>query len=1229
MSERGKKMTEARGALRERMSCLRRYCIRIALAEAVLWCAVVICASALAMLCAEKWFYLPAAIRIGVLTLFGTCLLAIALWRFARVIVRFGTLAGNARGLEKVHPRLKTRLSSALEFCTLGGAKYGQSTALMDAAVEQACTLIEDRAEVRKLCAGVLSDARRRSGRAFRIAAVLAAAFMLTGARDPLALYRALESYSHPLKLLEREKSYQILVRPGDRTILRGDSLRVTAVGTIGKPGGMSLQLSQAGQPSRRLEMAYNPGQFEHTLTIASVQNDFRYHVTNGGVSSDTFSVTVTNNPFVTQLSLTYEYPPYTGLESYTTTREKAIQGLRGSRVIISGRSSNPLDSAWIRLEPDSVRSTAITDQRGFSDTLTLAADGSYSILLLDRWGLAGSDTLTYPITVIADERPAVALRHPRGQTDLSEEMVQPLVYELADDFGLSRLRLNYRRIRPSGDEGEPQSLTVASWPGPRRPAHVLEQYNWDLNSLGLLPEDEVAYSLTVFDNDRVLGPKSASTAQYRIRFPSLEEIFEREQDRQEQIVTELSELEEQGEQLQEQVKKLNETIERGEQLQWENNQQLSQALQQQRKMLEEVKQLSEDLQQSLDQLQRGDMMSSELIEKMRKVQRLMAEVSTEELTGLMQQIQQSIDRMDRGELEETMAKLQVSQEEILRKLDKTLALLERLKLEQKLDNLVRQSEEIARATAALADSTGLLLGDSALAAAESAAARFDPPSAAAGDTLGASDSAQAEKYPEPADSTTSAGAQWQAGATPEASAAAPGNEGANPDAAGVNDKNTDPELLSRMVQSTSEVGERTAGLFEQIEQAVQPFGDAGELETAAALLGERVNQQGPAERNIEQALAGYRQGQPEQSYLAQRSLKRTMQQMNGRMRKYREELRSKWQGEVAEAFKRAFDQLSYLSENQEAVLIEARAEPDFNHPDILAYAAREQEIVQGLDAVRREMVEAAKNNFFVSNRLLSILYMATSQGEHSMRQLGSETRLKAPALSSLERSLTVINAGMLTLLQDSDNLQQSSSATGMDQMLKKMKEMAQRQQQLNQAGKDALGRQGQGGAPGLGQGQSQQQGGDLMGMLRQMAAEQEAIRRQLEQMAARAGGRSEKMGNVLEGAAGEAGEVVKELLERGLSREVLERQNRIFNRLLDAQRAIQERESGRRRKSERPADFTISRPDGLPAGLLESEDGQQLLRQQLERWKGGYPDSYRNLIRRYYELLKIKGLEQ
>jgi hypothetical protein len=143
------------------------------------------------------------------------------------------------------------------------------------------------------------------------------------------------------------------------------------------------------------------------------------------------------------------------------------------------------------------------------------------------------------------------------------------------------------------------------------------------------------------------------------------------------------------------------------------------------------------------------------------------------------------------------------------------------------------------------------------------------------------------------------------------------------------------------------------------------------------------------------------------------------------------------------------------------------------------------------------------------------------------------------------------------------------------------------------------------------------------------MAAEQEAIRRQLQEMANRARGNEKLLGDALEGAAQEAREVVQELEQRGLSEETLKRQNRIFNRLMDAQRSIQEREFGRRRKAERPEDFTVIAPDQLPESLLQRNGRDEQLRRQLERWQGRYPESYRDLIREYYELLQTRQVGQ
>lgn len=837
-----------------------------------------------------------------------------------------------------------------------------------------------------------------------------------------------------------------------------------------------------------------------------------------------------------------------------------------------------------------------------------------------------------------------MALRHPRGETDLNEEMLQTLVYELADDFGLSRLVLSWTRKRSSGDEDKTGSEAIASWRGRDRPAHVLEQFNWDMSQLGLLPEDEVLYRLTVYDNDAVSGPKAASTAEYKIRFPSLEEIFDREQQRQEQISTDLQDLERRGEQLHEQVKKLNETIERGQQLQWEDNQQINQAVQEQQKMLEEVRKLAQSLEESIEQMQRGEMMSNELLDKMSKVQELMDQVATERLRQLMEKIQQSIEKMDRAALEEAMEQLQVSQEEILQKLDKTLALLERIKLEQQLDDLVQMTEELAETASMLADSTGTMLSprqradadsiarsmagltadadsvSSAAASADSSSGGGDNPmqQQSAADESGNMPSAQ--ETPD----TESPGMQEQASQAQEqqqATDSAPTPENG--------------EKMRQLEEETSEMGEQTNELFEMIAEAAIELARANEQETAANMMSESTSgRRTPVRQFLEQATQGYQQGKPQQSFQAQRGMENEMREMNQRMQQYRQDIQQQWRQQVAEAMKRAFDQLNFLSENQEALIAEVDREPDFNHPDILGYAAREQEIVQGIESVRKEIVEAAKDNFFISGQLLEILYLATSQAEHSTGQLEAENRRKQSAMSSLERSMTVINAGMLTLLRDSQNMQQSTSGTGMDQMLMQMEEMAQRQQRLNQMSQDALNQQqgeGQNSMPGPGttpRGQGQSSEG-LMEMLRRMAAEQEAIRRQLQDMAQQARGRSDMMGNALEGAAREAEEVVKELQERGISQETLERQNRIFNRLMDAQKSVQERESGRRRQAERPEDFTITRPDDLPEGVLDPGDGAGRLDRQLERWQGSYPESYRALIRRYYELLRTRELEQ
>ncbi len=1160
--------------------------------------------------------HLPA---LGRIILLGGGLLALGgllLYGLGGALRRYGALEQTARALDRRFPELKNRLESALEFLERGPDHCHYSPELTRAAVRQTAELVGEPGEARRLAGGVLeryrADARREGWLALGLAAVLAGAALL----DPSGLSRLARDYRHPLALLTAERNFRLAVQPGNLTILRGDTVTVSGTGSIPRPGPMTIHFWQAGEPRGQAEMSAVSGSagFEHLF--AGLENDLSYVVSQGRTASDTFRITVTSNPFVTELRLRFEYPEHTGLEPFETMRDRAIQALYGTRVVLSGRASNPLAEARLVLGPDSSRLMAAAGERGFLDTLVLREDGGYRIALRDRWGLTNPDTLSYPITVLRDEPPVIVLKFPEDGALLDESLKQPLVYEAADDFGLSRVELIFHKESIAGRVGKEQLVVIGRGPGRERENHRLGQYLWELGELRLVPQDEVVYRLRVFDNDRLSGPKSAITPEFRVRFPSLEEIFQGEQQRQQEITGDLQQLERQGTQLREQVEQMSQALERGRQLNWENEQQLRQAAREQQQLVEQVQELARRLEGSIRQLQRGEMMSSELLEKMTQVQQLMEEVATGELKEAMSKLQQALERqLDPRQLAEAVEQLKLSQEQILEKMDKTIALLEKVKLEQQLDYLVKQTAELAGLAERLADSTASRLGEPV--------GERDSPSVAPRDTAaGAAGERGREDGPQEPDrqSRPEAGNGEDRPRSPEEDQAQ-GNQAAE----GL------PELAE-------ELGTKGEQVFEELAETGDNLQRMGERELAEKLA--REGEPGQRESFREQ-LAGIernlQQGRLGQAGRQERELTEEARQRHQRMQEYRDQLKQEWRNEVSQAMARAFDDLNWLSRRQEELYQAVQAEPDINHPDVLGYAAEQQDINAGLEEVLQSLLAASRDNFFISPQLLAYLEAAVEHGNESAARLQEEVRRKDQADRQLQQSLAVTNASMLLLIDDRQGLLQSASGTGMDQMMQQLEQMARRQEELNRQMQEAMQQNSQGSQGPSGQSgmlPSLEQGGqmpgqaDLMSMLRQMAAEQQAIREQAAQLAEQLKGRRQLGSSSAEGAAEEAEQVLEDIRRRGVTEETLERQRRILDRLLDAQVSMQERDAGKERKSERPGEYEARPPAALEQELLERAGKDSALRAVLERWKGQYPESFEALVRDYFELIRSRELE-
>jgi hypothetical protein len=202
--------------------------------------------------------------------------------------------------------------------------------------------------------------------------------------------------------------------------------------------------------------------------------------------------------------------------------------------------------------------------------------------------------------------------------------------------------------------------------------------------------------------------------------------------------------------------------------------------------------------------------------------------------------------------------------------------------------------------------------------------------------------------------------------------------------------------------------------------------------------------------------------------------------------------------------------------------------------------------------------------------------------------------------------SLNNLAAGLMATAQA---IEGSQSATGMQEALEQLAQIAQTQQGVGQrtGGLLPLFQAGQ---------QAQEQ-------LAQLAREQAAIAERLREMAEQPAG-SEPLGRP-EQMAAEADQIARQLAAGNLDRETVARQERLFRRLLDAGRSLEkEEEDPRKRESESASGGERRDIEDLDPALLTGPRFPHPSQQTLS----SYPPGYRALIFDYFDRLNEGAAE-
>ncbi len=417
---------------------------------------------------------------------------------------------------------------------------------------------------------------------------------------------------------------------------------------------------------------------------------------------------------------------------------------------------------------------------------------------------------------------------------------------------------------------------------------------------------------------------------------------------------------------------------------------------------------------------------------------------------------------------------------------------------------------------------------------------------------------------------------------------------------------NENSEQLSK---KQDEITDQLNKLAENMEELADKMDELEDMpsEEMQKLLEEFMKQMN--EHLSKQASQNMKQKQMQKAQQNQQKLSQNMQQMKDMLQQMKDMMMQQNQMQVFTDMMRIIDNLLKLSQQQEELKRESeRLDP--NSAQFSENARKQNNLKQALNRLLDQLSQLSHKTFAVSPEMGKALGSANQQIEASIQAM--QNRNGAFAAMTQSEAMKHLNEAASMMKNSMESMMQSGgSGGGMMSLMQQLQQMSGQQMNLNNLTQQL---------------QQMMQGNLSAGQqaeLQRLGQQQDLIRKSLEQLneEARISGQSKRIPADLENIVKQMQEVVSDMKTEKLDDDLIQKQERILSRLLDAQRSINERDFEKERKSETGQQFARQSPAELN---FNSVTGRNAVRDELNRAiREGYRRDFEDLIRRYYEALQ------
>ncbi len=944
----------------------------------------------------------------------------------------------------------------------------------------------------------------------------------------------AQQFFDYRTEFLPPQKFY-FLVSPGNTKITKGADVTVSVSITGNNllkwnaPTTISLFYKDETEAKFKSESLSADSTGKFSFLLSGVRNRTEYYCSAEGIESEKFVIEVVDKPVLQAFSLTVTPPAYSKLPVMQMQDNGNITTLFGSTISLRLQASKFLKSAFLFFD-DSTKLKMNTSGVNASVSFSARQEKNYQIMIEDELGNQNTSPVSYSIKLQSDAAPSINILSPNKNIDLGDDQRLPLLLSIADDFGFTKLLLHYR-LSASRYETPQEKYQSIEIPVTKENVEQEIRYIWNLSPLSLATEDVLTYYLEVFDNDNISGPKSAKTNSFTVRLPSLDEILAKTDKKQDQVEHDLKKTLKEAEELKKDLDKINKELKQDKkEITWEEKEKIEQTLNKFEELQNIAEEIKKDFAENKDELQKHNLLSKETLDKFMELQKMFDEFSSDEMKKAMEKLQQKLQSLDRKQIQQALENMQFDEESFRKGIERTLNLLKRVQIEQKIDQLVKRTDDVSKKQNDLQQKT---------------------------------------------------------------------------EQADLENKNQRDDAAKQQEQLSDDI-QKMKDELKQLEKLMSELKDMPKDEV------EKLQQELEDQKNdelSEQASDDIQKGEKKKAKQKQMKLSQNMQGMKKKMQKLQQEMEQQNQMEVFAELMKSLNNIISLSKDQEEAKQNSR--DNFQSSQMNKQAVAQDEIKSNLEKVLSQMNQLSQKTFAITPEMGKTLGNAHKQMDNALE--GLQNRNQSQTIAGQSEAMSSLNQAAMMMKNMMDQMMQSGGqgGSGMMSMMQQLQQMSGQQMGLNNLTQM------------LQKGMNGQLTPEQQGQLQRLAQQQEMIKKSLDELnrEAKESGQSKKIPSNLDETLKQMQEVIADMKSEKLSDEIIQKQERILSRLLDAQRSMNERDFEKERESKSGTAGQRTSPDQLN---LAKQKGKDNLKDELNNlYREGYTKDYEELIKRYFEALQ------